>query len=128
MAKVVHVLDGGVVAVLVRHKEGGLDVTSVGVLSLLVEDLLVKVDVVVVDGIIKGDGDHLGNIVTVGSGGSNSAKTAGNLSSVLRAETIGQFADVGVASWSAVGIGIDFYKEKNIIEIYSNSNSNSNSN
>ena len=103
-----------------RHKEGGLDVTSVGVLSLLVEDLLVKVNVVVVDGIIKGDGDHLGNVVTVGSGWSNSAKTAGNLSSVLRAETIGQFADVGVASGSAVGIGVDFCKLRNIVIIFRN--------
>lgn len=118
MAKVVHVLDGGVVAVLVRHEEGGLDVAAVGVLSLLVEDLLVKVDVVVVDGIVEGDGDHLGNVVAVGSGWSNSAKTTGNLSSVLRAETIGQFADVGVTSRGPVGIGVDFCSEKNIIDLY----------
>ncbi len=112
MSKVVHVLDGRVVAVLVRHKESSLDVTSIGVLALFVKDLLIKVDVVVVDGIVEGDGDHLGNVVTVGSSGSNSAKTAGNLSSVLRAETVGKFADVCVASGSAVRIGVNFCQVK----------------
>ena len=110
VTKVVHVLDGGVVAVLVRDKEGGLDVAAVGVLALLVEDFLVQVNVVVVDGVVEGDCDHLGNVLAVGSGGSDSAETAGNLCSVLRAEAVGKFADVCVASRSSVGIGVNLYR------------------
>jgi len=112
VTEVVHVLDGRVVAVLVRDEEGGLDVTAVGVLSLLVKDFLVQVDVVVVDGIIEGNCDHLGYILAVGSGGSNFAETAGNLCAVLRAEAVGKFADVGVASGSAVRIGVNLCRIK----------------
>jgi hypothetical protein len=103
----VHVLNGRVVAVLVRDKEGGLDVTAVGVLALLVEDLLVQVNVVVVDGVVKGDGDHLGNVLTVRAGGSNSAKASGDLGSILGTEAVGKLTDVGVASRSSVGVSVD---------------------
>ena len=110
MAKAVHILNGRVVAVLVRHKEGGLDVTAVGVLALLVEDLLVQINVVVVDGIVEGDGDHLGNVLAVRAGGSDSAKAAGYLGAVLRAETVRKFANVGITSRSTVGIGVNIWR------------------
>ena len=105
-------LYGRVVGVLVRHKEGGLDVTAVGVLALLVEDLLVQINVVVVDGIVEGDGDHLGNVLAVRAGGSDSAEAAGYLGAVLRAEAVGELANVGVASRGAVGIGVDIWRRK----------------
>jgi len=48
-----------VVGVLVRHEERGFDVTSVGVPTFAIENFLVQFDVVVVDGIVKGDRNHL---------------------------------------------------------------------
>lgn len=89
-------LDSGVVAVLVGDEEGGLDVAAVGVLALAIEHFLVELDVVVVDGIIEGDGDHLGDVL----GG----QVPGNGGTVLRAEAIWQHAHCGVAGRSAVGI------------------------
>lgn len=56
-------LNSGIVSVLVRYEEGGLDVAAIGVLPLSVEDLFVELDIVVVDGIIEGDGDHLRDVL-----------------------------------------------------------------
>lgn len=58
MTQTVHLLSGGVVVVFVRNEEGGLDGAAVGVEALL-EDELVQVHVVDVDGIVESDGDHL---------------------------------------------------------------------
>ena len=107
VTQAVHVLNSRVVAVLVRDKEGGLDVATVGVLALLVEDLLVQVNVVVVDGVVKGDGDHLGNVLAVRAGGSNGAKASGDLGSILGTEAVRKFTDVGVTSWGSVGVSVD---------------------
>lgn len=62
MTLAVCLLYGGIISIFVGHEERGFDVTAVGVLALSVEDLLVELDVVVVDGVIEGDGDHLGNV------------------------------------------------------------------
>lgn len=48
-----------IVGVLVRHEERGFDVTTVGVSAFAIEYFLVQFDVVVVDGIVKGDRNHL---------------------------------------------------------------------
>ena len=97
----VHVLDGGVVCVLVRHEESGLYVTAIGIPPLSVEDLIIEVNIVVVDGIVKGNGDHLWDPVTTIVAG---AKVSGNLRSVLGAEAVRQLADVLVTQWSPVWI------------------------
>lgn len=52
-------LDGGIVGIFVRNKESGLDVAAVRILALSVEHILVQFDVVVVDGVVEGDHDHL---------------------------------------------------------------------
>ena len=44
-----------------REEEGGLDGTAVRVVASLLEQALVHLDVVVVDGIIEADHDHLGD-------------------------------------------------------------------
>ena len=93
-----------------RHKEGGLDITPVRVLPLSIEYLIVQINVVVVDGIIKCDSNHLGHILAVGTSGANSAEPSGNLGSILGTETVGQFADGGVTDWSTVGISLDICK------------------
>lgn len=81
----------------VTHR--GFNVAAVGVLALAVEDFLVQLDVVVVDGVVEGDGDHHGHVL--------GWKVAGHGGSVLRAEAVGQNAHRGVAWRSAVGIGLD---------------------
>ena len=100
----VHVLNCRVVCILVRDKEGGFNVTAVGVSSLFVEDFIIEIDVVVVDGIIKGDSDHLGNTFAVVRG---RAQVAGNLRTVFRTEAIGKLADIFVARRCAVGVSVN---------------------
>ena len=111
---IVHLLNGRVVGVLVRHEEGGLDVTAVGVLALTVEDLAVQVDVVVVDGVVEGDGDHLGDVLAVGARGADVAQLAGDLGSVLGTEAVGQFANIVVTRGRPVRIGVDIYGKSSI--------------
>ena len=99
----VHVLDGGVVCVLVRHKESGLNITAIGIPPSS-EDLIIKVDVVVVDGIVKSYCDHLWNplaVIIVWT------EISWHLRPVLRAEAVGQLADLFVAWRGAVGIIVD---------------------
>lgn len=55
----VHFLDSRVVGVLVRDEEAGLDFATVWVLAFSVEDLFVQSDIIVIDGIIERDSDHL---------------------------------------------------------------------
>jgi hypothetical protein len=92
----VSLLYGGVVGVLVRDEESGLNVTAVRILPLAVEDLLVEGDIVVVDGIIEGDGDHLGNVL----GG----EVTGDPCAVLATETIWEYAHGGVAGWRPIRV------------------------
>ena len=92
----VQLLHRGVVGVSVRHEEGALDGAAVGVDGLAVEDLLVEVDVVGVDGAVEGDGDHLGDLVRV--------DVAGDPGAVRRAEAVGQLARGSVALGGAVGV------------------------
>lgn len=92
----VRLLHGGVVGVLVRNEEGGLDVTAVGILSVSVKDVLVQLDVVVVDGIIECDGDHLGNVF--------GWQVPRDRSAVLGAETVRQDTDRWVAGRSPVRV------------------------
>lgn len=89
-------LDCGVVAVLVGHEERGLDVAAVRVLAFAVEHLLVQLYVVVVDGIVKSDRDHLGDV--------SRWKVPGDCSSVLRTETVREDAYSWVAWRCAIWI------------------------
>ena len=99
----VHVLDCGVVGVLVGHKEGSLDVTPVGICPST-EDFIIEVNVVVVDGIIKGDGDHLGHSVTVVI---VRTEVTGNFRAVLRAEAVRKLADILVTRGCTVGVVVN---------------------
>lgn len=63
MSLAVRLLHCGIIGVLVRYEERGLDVTAIGILAVSVEDIFVQLDVVVIDCIIECDGDHLGNIL-----------------------------------------------------------------
>lgn len=74
----------------------GFNVASIRVLAFAVENFFVKVDVVVVNGVIEGDGDHHGDVLCW--------QVTGNGGSVFRAEAVGQNAHRWVAWRSAVGI------------------------
>ena len=96
MTEFVDLLNGGIVAVLVRYEESGLDVASVGVLAAAVEDIPVEFNVVVVDGVVEGDHDHLGHGLDV--------HVVGDGRPVFRAETVGQKTRFRFAWRSSVGI------------------------
>ena len=85
------------------HEEGGLNITAIGI-SPSSEDLVVKVDIVVVDGIVKSYCDHLWDpfaVIIVW------AEISRDLGSVLRAETVGQLADLLVTRRCTVGIVVN---------------------
>ena len=79
-----------------RNIESSFNVTSVGVLASAVEHEVVEFDVVVVDGIVEGDHDHLGHLFDV--------QVGRDARSVLRAEAVGQCAAFWIANRSTVGI------------------------
>lgn len=55
-------LYGRVIGVLVRNEIGGLDIATVRILAFSVKDFLVQFDIVIIDSIIEGNGDHHGYI------------------------------------------------------------------
>ena len=97
----VQLLDSGVVGVSVRHVEGSLDGAAVGVDRLSIEDFLIQINVVRVNGSIKGNCDHLRYLVWI--------NFSGNSCSVGRAETVGQLTHTCVAVSSTVGI-LNYYR------------------
>ena len=92
----VQLLDRRVVGVLVRHKEGSLDLAPVGVLHLPAEDVLVQVDVVRVDGPVEGDGDHLGDLSRV--------NVAWNSGAIRGAEAVRELALGEVTVWGPIRV------------------------
>ena len=75
----------GVVCVLVRDVECGVDGAAVGVLPAGLEELvLVELPVLIVDCVVEGDGDHLGDVA--------GHQTAGDQGAVGRAEAVGKRA------------------------------------
>ena len=81
-----------------RGEESSSDLTTVRVLTLSIEDVIVQVNVVHVDGTVEGDGDHLGNLAGL--------DVAGDTSSVSRAETIGENALGRVAVGGTVRVSL----------------------
>lgn len=59
MSFAMHLLDCRVVGVLVRNEESAFDRTSIWVISALFEKFLINVNVVVIDGVVERDHDHL---------------------------------------------------------------------
>lgn len=92
----VHFLDSRVIGVLVGDEEAGLDVATVRVLAFPVEDLLVEADVVVVDGVIEGNRDHLRHVL--------GRQIAGDGCAILGTEAVGKDADAGVAGRRSVRV------------------------
>lgn len=55
-------LNCGIVGILVGDEESRLNIATVRVLALSIEYFFVELNVVVVDSVVKSDGDHLGYI------------------------------------------------------------------
>lgn len=77
----------------------GLDVASVRILSFSIENLLIQVDVIVVDGIVECDGDHLWHIFRW--------QITGNGCAVFRTKAIRKHTDRWIAWWSTIWIVVD---------------------
>ena len=112
VSKSVHILDSGVVGVVMGHEECGFDITTIGISPLLVEDFLVEINISNVDGVIECECDHLwdpGAPVILGT------QVSGHLSSVLGAETVGQTTQSLVTLGSTVWVSVGIY-DRNICD------------
>lgn len=98
MAASMKILHRRIIGVLVRDEECTADLTAVRILALPIEDLLIKIDVVHVDGAVKSDRDHLRNLLGI--------DVAGYTSTIGRTVAIRQNALRGIAIRSAVRIGL----------------------
>jgi len=92
----VKLLHSRVVCILVTNKERSLDLAAIRILSFSVEDILIEVHIVGVDGSVKGDGDHLRDLVGVDAPGDPGA--------IRRAETVRELTLGQVAVRSSVRI------------------------
>lgn len=79
-----------------RYEEGGLDIATIRILAFPVEDLFVQADIIIVDGVIEGNRDHLRHVL--------GWQISGERGTILGAEAIGKDADRGVAGWRPVRI------------------------
>lgn len=95
----VRLLYGGVVGILVGDEVCSFDIATVRVLAFSIEDFLVELDVVIIDGIIKCDGDHLGHVL-----GGQVSRGDG---AVLGAKAVGQHALRGVTWWGSVRVVVN---------------------
>lgn len=94
-------LDSGIVAVFVGNEVGGFDVTTVWIFTVSVEHFFVQFDVVVIDGIIESDCDHLRNILNW--------EVSGDGGTIFRTEAIRQDTSLQVAWWGSVWIVFSIY-------------------
>lgn len=94
----VNFLNGRVVAVFVRNEESGLDVAAIGILALTVEHFLVQINVVVVDGVVESDHNHLRDLLRL--------EFARDFSTGFGAKAVGKKANSWVARGCAVRIRI----------------------
>lgn len=80
---------------------GGLDVASVRILSFPIENFLVQINIVVVNGIVECDGNHLWNIF--------GWQISRNGRSILWTEAVRKYTNRWIAWWSSIWIIVDVY-------------------
>lgn len=94
-----------IVGVLVRNEESGFDVASIRVFAFTVEYLFVQLDVVVVDGVVKSDRDHLWHFF--------GRQIVGYPGTVFGTKTVGQHAHSWIAWRCAIRIVVVVYVKIN---------------
>lgn len=82
-------MNSRVIGVFVGNEEGGLDITTIWILTLAIEHFLVQFNIVVVDGIIESDCDHHRNILD--------RQISWNRGAIFRTEAIRQNASLQIA-------------------------------
>ena len=103
MTKVMHFSNGRVVCVLMGDKEGRLDIATIWVSSLLGEDLLIQVNISNIDGIVKGQHDHLWDPITSLSLRTQSSR---HLGPILGTKAVGEPTQISIAWKSTIWIGV----------------------
>ena len=101
MPESVHVLDSGVVGVFMGDIESSLDVTPVGIPSFLVKYFSIQVNVVIVDGVIERNSNHLWNSVTWTTVGTQTTRDS---CPVFATEAVWELTNSQVAGWGSVWI------------------------
>lgn len=94
-------LNGGVVGIFMTDEECRFNVATVRIFPLAVEHFLVKFDVVIINGVVECDCDHLRNVLR--------EEIARDGGPVLGAEAVGQDADGRVARRGSIRIVIDIW-------------------
>ena len=101
MPKLVHALNSRVVGVFVGDMEGCFDVTAIGISSYFVKYLGIKVNVVIVDSIIKSNCYHLRNSVACPTIRTQPTR---NSCPILATEAVWELADGMVTGRGAVRV------------------------
>jgi len=104
-----HLLDRRIVGVLMRYEEGCFDVAAVWIFALAVEDFFIEANIVVVNGVVESNCDHLRNIL--------GRKITGYRSTILRAEAVRQGTHRRIAWWSSIGIIVHIWNAEKIANI-----------
>jgi hypothetical protein len=91
----------------VGDKKTGFDVTAIRIFSLLVEDLTVEVNVVVIDGIIEGDSNHLRHVLASSASGTDLAEVTRNLCAILGTEAVRELANVAITWRGTIRVSIN---------------------
>ena len=107
----VHALNSCVVGVFVGDMEGCFDVTAIGISSFFVKYLGIQVNVVIVDGIIKGNCYHLWNSVAWSTVGTQPTR---NSCPVLATEAVWELTDGIVTGRGTVRICVLVCQRKKV--------------
>lgn len=93
-----------IIRVFVRYEKRGFDVAPVRISALAVEYLFVQFDVVVVDGVVESDRDHLRHFFV--------RQVVGYSGTVFGTETVGQNAHGRVAGRRAIRVVVVIYTRR----------------
>merc|ERR1719384_2053993 len=91
-------LNSRIVGILVRYVECSFQTTTIRILSLAIKQSCIKIDIISVDGTVKGDGNHLRNLCGI--------YVSRNSCTIGRAETVWQLTLAEITVWCPVWIRV----------------------
>lgn len=100
----VRLLDGRVIAVLVRDKERSFDVATVRVFAFTIEHFFVEFNIVIINGVVESDSNHLGNIFGL--------QVSRNRGTVFGTEAVWQRTLTCVTRWRSVWVIVNIYDNR----------------